>query len=59
MSHPPLPSTNRPYDVVRVCQQWGVSRSTFYAQPGHRVSPLHKVRLQFMASTFSTLPQIA
>ena len=36
---PTLPPTNHPYGVVRVCQQWGLSRSTFYAQPGRRVSP--------------------
>ena len=39
MSHTPSPSTNRPYGVVRVCQEWDLSRSTFYAQPGRRVSP--------------------
>jgi len=39
MSHATSPSTNRPYGVVRVCQEWGVRRSTFYAQPGRRVSP--------------------
>ncbi len=39
MSHAPSPSTNRLYGVVRVCQEWGLSRSTFYAQPGRRVSP--------------------
>ena len=39
MSHTPSPSTQRPYGVVRVCQEWGLSRSSFYAQPGHRGSP--------------------
>ncbi|WHZ20984.1 MAG: Mobile element protein [Nitrospira sp.] len=28
MSHTPSPSTQRPYGVVRVCQEWGLSRST-------------------------------
>jgi hypothetical protein len=32
MSHTTSPSTNRPYGVVRVCQEWGVRRSTFYNQ---------------------------
>ena len=32
MSHTTSPSTNRPYGVVRVCQEWGVRRSTFYHQ---------------------------
>jgi len=39
MSHTPSPSTNRPYGVARVCQEWGLSRSSFYAQPTRRVSP--------------------
>ena len=39
MSHTTSPSTNRRYGVVRVCQEWDLSRSTFYAQPGRRVSP--------------------
>lgn len=26
------PSVKRPYGVVRVCEEWGVSRSTFYAR---------------------------
>jgi len=38
MSHTPSPSTNRPYGVVRVCQEWGVPRSTFYHQQD-RVAP--------------------
>jgi putative transposase len=32
MSHATSPSTQRPYGVVRVCQEWGISRSTFYHQ---------------------------
>jgi putative transposase len=32
MSHATSPSTQRPYGVVRVCQEWGVHRSTFYHQ---------------------------
>ncbi len=43
MSHTTSSSTNRPYGVVRVCQEWGLSRSTFYAQPGRRVSPPHEL----------------
>ena len=39
MSHTPSPSTHRPYGVVRVCQEWGLSRSSFYVQPGRRGSP--------------------
>ena len=38
MSHTPSPSTHRPYGVGRVCQEWGLSRSSFYAQPGRRVA---------------------
>jgi putative transposase len=34
MSHATSPSTNRPYGVVRVCQEWGRSRATFYDQQG-------------------------
>lgn len=40
MSHTTSPSTNRPYGVVRVCQEWGVPRSTFYHQQDH-VAPSH------------------
>jgi len=36
MSHATSASTNRPYGVVRVCQEWGVRRSTFYHQQGRR-----------------------
>ena len=32
MSHTLSPSTQRPYGVVRVCQEWGLSRSTCYQQ---------------------------
>ncbi|HSA85675.1 MAG TPA: IS3 family transposase, partial [Nitrospira sp.] len=32
MSHATSPSTQRPYGVVRVCQEWGLSRATFYHQ---------------------------
>ncbi len=42
MSHTTSSSTNRSYGVVRVCQEWGLSRSTFYAQPGRRVAPPHE-----------------
>ncbi|MBK8276251.1 MAG: DDE-type integrase/transposase/recombinase [Nitrospira sp.] len=34
MSHTTSASTNRPYGVVRVCQERGVRRSTFYHQQG-------------------------
>ena len=30
MSHTTSPSTQRPYGVVRVCQEWSLSRATFY-----------------------------
>jgi transposase InsO family protein len=29
----------RPYGVVRVCEEWGVSRSTFYARLSEKASP--------------------
>jgi putative transposase len=32
MSHATSPSTQRPYGVVRVCQEWSLSRATFYHQ---------------------------
>ncbi len=32
MSHTMSPSTQRPYGVVRVCPEWGLSRATFYHQ---------------------------
>lgn len=40
MSHATSPSTNRPYGVVRVCQEWGLSRATFYHQQGRIARPL-------------------
>lgn len=39
MSHTPSPSTQRPYGVVRVCQEWGLSRSTCYQQRGRATTP--------------------
>lgn len=39
MSHTTSPSVQRPYGVVRVCQEWGVRRSTFYHQQ-HRAEGL-------------------
>jgi transposase InsO family protein len=30
---------NRRYGVVRVCREWGLSRSTFYHQQGHAARP--------------------
>lgn len=36
MSHTPSPSVQRPYGVVRVCQEWGLSRATFYHQQRQR-----------------------
>jgi putative transposase len=32
MSRAVSPSVNRPYGVVRVCEEWGVPRSTYYAR---------------------------
>lgn len=32
MSHTTSPSINRPYGVVRVCDEWSLARSTFYHQ---------------------------
>jgi hypothetical protein len=32
MSHATSSSMNRPYGVVRVCEEWGLARSTFYYQ---------------------------
>lgn len=40
MSHATSPSGMRPYGVVRVCQEWGLSRATFYHQQ-HRVAQSH------------------
>ena len=34
MSHATSPSMKRRYGVVRVCEEWGLSRSTFYHQWG-------------------------
>lgn len=36
MSHTTSPSVQRPYGVVRVCQEWGLSRATFYHQRSQR-----------------------
>jgi len=40
MSHTSSPSTQRPYGVVRVCQEWGLSRSTCYQQRARATGPL-------------------
>ena len=39
MSHTMSPSTQRPYGVVRVCQEWGLSRSTCYQQRTRAKAP--------------------
>lgn len=39
MSHTPSSSTNRLYGVVRVCQEWGLSRATFYRQQDRVAQP--------------------
>jgi putative transposase len=39
MSHTMSPSTQRPYGVVRVCQEWGLSRSTCYQQRTRATAP--------------------
>ncbi len=39
MSHAMSPSQQRRYGVVRVCQEWGLSRSSFYHQQGRPVRP--------------------
>lgn len=39
MSHTTSPSTQRPYGVVRVCQEWGLSRSTCYLQRTRAEAP--------------------
>lgn len=39
MSRTSSPSVHRPYGVVRVCQEWGLSRATFYHQQGRAASP--------------------
>jgi transposase InsO family protein len=35
MSHTTSPSFQRPYGVVRVCHEWGLSRATFYHHQHH------------------------
>ena len=40
MSHATSPSTNCRYGVVRVCQECGLSRATFYHQQGRVARPL-------------------
>ena len=43
MSHTTSPSTQRSYGVARVCQEWGLSRSTYYQQHTRpEVAPLAK-----------------
>jgi transposase InsO family protein len=39
MSRAMSPSVNRPYGVVRVCQEWGLRRSTFYHQQSRTARP--------------------
>jgi len=39
MSHTTSPSAQRPYGVVRVCQEWGMHRSTFYHQQTRAEGP--------------------
>lgn len=39
MSHATSPSTQRPYGVVQVCQEWGLSRSTCYLQRTRAETP--------------------
>ncbi|GIW54147.1 MAG: integrase [Nitrospiraceae bacterium] len=39
MSRTTSPSVHRPYGVVRVCQEWGLSRATFYHQRGRAAQP--------------------
>lgn len=39
MSRATSPSVNRPYGVGRVCQEWGLRRSTFYHQQGRAARP--------------------
>lgn len=41
MSHTTSPSVQRPYGVVRICQEWGLSRSTVYHQQSRDVHPPH------------------
>jgi len=40
MSHTTSSSTNRPYGVGRVCQEWSLSRATFYYQQDRAAGPL-------------------
>lgn len=44
MSHATSPSGMRPYGVVRVCQEWGLSRSTFYHQQSRDIHPRASVK---------------
>jgi putative transposase len=39
MSHTTSPSVPHPYGVVRVCQEWGLSRATFYHQRSRAEAP--------------------
>lgn len=39
MSRAVSPSVKRPYGVVRVCAEWGVSRSTYYARQREKNPP--------------------
>jgi putative transposase len=39
MSHATSPSVHRPYGVVRVCQEWGLRRSTFSHRQGRAAWP--------------------
>lgn len=39
MSRATSPSQQRCYGVVRVCQEWGLSRATFYHQQGRATQP--------------------
>jgi transposase-like protein len=39
MSHALSPSQQRCYGVVRVCQEWGVRRSTFYHHQHRAAGP--------------------
>jgi len=40
MSHATSPSTQRCYGVRRVCEEWGLPRSTFYAQHARQAAPV-------------------
>lgn len=44
MSHAVSPSVNRRYGVVRVAQEWGVPRSTLYAQQARQARPAPSLR---------------